>query len=327
MTAVEEMEMDVSGETFDVFSLAGISCAISSKDSQLRHILSVASPAECSKVRCHLHVAVGDGDTQRGPLHVRGAHHIVWVTFGASNVFLFDLLRCRITARVTPSLARDRAFWEDEFMPLASGLCGSAIGLLPAHSACLSFGDCGLLLAGQSGAGKSTLALALALRGMELLNDEWSYCSLRDGRLRVHAWNTPLKLLPDAVQYFPPLALLTPMRAMNGEIAIEFDPGRLFQRVRRRRSCAPRAIVFYERKPHGPSSLVVQDDAFVREYFEASLEQLPDCLGGAQQTRRSLVTAISRLPCWRFASAYKPKRAALELSQFFREQFCREGSK
>ncbi|WP_019833366.1 HPr kinase/phosphorylase [Sphingomonas sp. PR090111-T3T-6A] len=51
------------------------------------------------------------------------------------------------------------------------------------HATCVAIGGRGVLLAGGSGAGKSDLALRLIDRGAELVSDDYSQLSERDGRL------------------------------------------------------------------------------------------------------------------------------------------------
>ena len=61
-------------------------------------------------------------------------------------------------------------------------------------------------LCGPPGAGKSTLSVALARCGLSLVSDDWTYISEEADGLIAQGINAPVKLLPDAVQYFPELS-------------------------------------------------------------------------------------------------------------------------
>jgi hypothetical protein len=259
----------------------------------------------------------GDFRIRQTP-HFRGMHHLAIATFGPANVFVFDLHRRRIAARVTASLAEDETFWRLVFLPIAAGMLGAAIGILPMHSACVSHGDDGFLIAGVSGAGKSTLALALALRGLEYVSDDWSYCSLRKNVLVTRAMDAPLKLLPEAASHFPQLADYPTCISMNGERAYEVEPSMVFN-IRRRSQCYPRLCVFYERSA-GATEFTRLNKKELRDYLLKSMERLPPQLAQMQATRTQLIDRVAELPCWRFNSAGLPAQAAAELHHFFDEQ-------
>ncbi len=117
-----------------------------------------------------------------GEAHFRGLHHVVVASFGRSNVFVFDVLRRTVSANVSRVVARDHRFWKEKLIPIALGVLGSAMGLVPVHCACLESDGDGLLIAGVSGAGKSTLSVALAKSGFRYVSDDWTYISRsRDG--------------------------------------------------------------------------------------------------------------------------------------------------
>lgn len=116
------------------------------------------------------------------PPRFRGRHHLVFAIFGAANVFIFDLLKRELSATVSATTARDAHFWNAVLVPIAMGVMGPSLRVAPLHAACLAAPDQGedqrgILVTGLSGAGKSTLAVALALSGLHLISDDWTYLS------------------------------------------------------------------------------------------------------------------------------------------------------
>ena len=91
------------------------------------------------------------------------------------------------------------------FLPIAMGVLGPAVGVVPVHAACLTFDGWEMFIAGDSGAGKSTLSVALAQHGFGYISDDWSYLTLQRDQLVSHGMSVSAKLLPDAVKYFPAL--------------------------------------------------------------------------------------------------------------------------
>jgi hypothetical protein len=160
---------------------------------------------------------------------------------------LIDLRNSRALARFSPAMATDVAYWKRVIFPVLLGVIGSSVGITVLHCACVVRENGGLLLAGVSGSGKSTLALALARNGFDLLSDDWTYVTAREGRVLAWGLPTALKLLPDARTYFPELESLQPAVSLNGELAYEIDPEVVFA-VRRSFGCEPRCVIFLERE-------------------------------------------------------------------------------
>ncbi len=137
-----------------------------------------------------------------GEPHFRGLHHVVTASFGESNVFVFDILRRTLSASVSGVVAGDCGFWREKLIPIALGVLGAAMGLVPVHCACLESEGDGLLIAGVSGAGKSTLSVALSEAGFNYVSDDWTYVSQTSDGIVAHGTSAPVKLLPDAVMHF-----------------------------------------------------------------------------------------------------------------------------
>jgi hypothetical protein len=249
-------------------------------------------------------------------------HHVIVASFGAANVFVFDLRRRVVTAKVSQAVAADAEFWQRALLPIAAGNFGAAIGLLPLHSACLSRNGDGMFIVGESGAGKSTLAVALAQQNFDYISDDWTYCTVTEGALIAHGTAARVKLLPDAARHFPLLSEHEVHTSMNGELAFEVRADEVFGAHLRKR-CTPRMLVFYCRtvgtaEPF--SRFTPLDSAAARCYMEGSVERLPSQLAEAAATRAALMNTVAELPCWKFECSGTPGFIAQELETFFEQR-------
>ncbi|MGE0405763.1 MAG: hypothetical protein AB7O65_05640 [Candidatus Korobacteraceae bacterium] len=250
----------------------------------------------------------------------RGRDHLLFASFGAGNVFTFDLLRREITASISEGLARNSSFWQSTLLPIAIGVLGPSLGIAPLHCACLTAGNSGLLLAGVSGAGKSTLAAAMGQSGFDLLSDDWTYISARpeSDDLHAHGLTVPVKLLPDAVNHFPELRGQTLGLAMNGEMSFEVDPAVL--NIRSAESCVPSRLIFVRRISPPELRLTPVEPNLACEFFLRSAERLPPELTGAAHRRSSIIDRIASLECWLFSYGGPPHPAARFLHTWHMER-------
>jgi HPr Serine kinase C-terminal domain len=260
-------------------------------------------------------VAAGCTKPRRRP-HFRGLHHIVVASFGESDVFVFDLLRRTVRGVISETTAQDALFWNATMLPIAVGVLGATVGVLPVHCACLSNQGEGLLIAGTSGAGKSTLSVALAQHGFDFVSDDWTYLSHQDGRLLAHGMSTPVKLLPDAVRHFPLLEGQTLRHTLNGELAYEVS-AELDVGARVISRCKPRRVIFLVRSDEPTSELISIPTTQTRAYLEASVEQLPPQLASVARQRATLMRRLAELPCWTYRYGGTPQFAARELKRLF----------
>jgi len=236
----------------------------------------------------------------------RGMDHLVFATFGCDR-FNFDLRRKRITGVVCQQTAQDEKFWNLVFLPIAIGVMGCMIGVVPMHCACLEWKGQGVLVAGISGAGKSTLSAAMAQYGFAFVSDDWTYISAANNDLVAHGLNVPLKLLSDARRFF----LLSESdfgRSMNGEWAFEFDASKIAAKVKT--STRPKHVLLLERSEQGSPQFNPLDPQLVRDFFERSSERLPPCLEEGRRLRSQVIDAVANLGCWRFSYSGSPHEAA-----------------
>lgn len=266
-----------------------------------------------------MHVRVTDRkDDSRMAPHFRGLRHLVIASFGAANVFVFDLARRKVLATVTEEVAGDQLFWGRLLLPIAMGVLGAAVGVVPVHCACLAADGAGLLIAGASGAGKSTLTVALAQSGFTFLSDDWTYLSQRSGHLTAHGMSIPAKLLPDSERFFPFLADYPVRPALNLELAFELPPEDLGSRVEL--SCEPRWFLFLQRAPVEGCRLERVSAEEARQYVDRSVERLPPELTDVEQRRTAIMARVSALSCWKLTYGGRPEIAVNGLQQFIAQQ-------
>jgi hypothetical protein len=297
---------------------AGAGCDLQTTSSELARVLELLSiPADRSNLnRFSVRVAVDEASGEpAGAPHFRGLHHVVIASFGSSNVFVFDILRRTLSASISRAVAQDYHFWKEKLIPIALGVLGTAMGLVPVHCACLESEGDGLLIAGVSGAGKSTLSVALAESGFNYISDDWTYISQRRQGIAAHGTSAPVKLLPDAVKHFQTLQQHRLQTSMNGELAYEVDIANVFG-AKVERECEPRWLVFLERMQQGGAEFTPMTSADARTYINSCVERLPAQLSQAAEMREQTIERVSLLPCWRFRYGGTPQFATKHLWEF-----------
>jgi hypothetical protein len=314
MMTIDETSLGYRG----ALELAGTRCEVLSNSRPLMSALGAwnAEVTEKSPITFSIQILVNEdlADTSGRP-HFRGLHHVVIASFGAANVFIFDLLRRKVAATVSGKIARDTRFWNEVLLPITMGVLGATIGVVPVHCACLSENGDGLLLAGSSGVGKSTLSVALAQVGYDYISDDWTFLRQEGEKLVAHGLSPIVKLLPDAIGHFPQLAEHRVHTSLNSELAYEVSMSDTFG-ASVMRQCEPRCFVFLERSPVPGSEFDAITPEQASEYIASSVERLPDQLAAAELTRKEVIRQISRLSCWRFRYGGTPKFAAQEIRKF-----------
>jgi hypothetical protein len=247
--------------------------------------------------------------------HFRGLHHLVFATIGSYELFVFDLCRRQVVGAVSQCSASEPSFWNSLWLPITVGVMGTTVGVVPVHSACLDLNGKALLIAGASGAGKSTLSVALARCGFSLVSDDWTYISEEADGLIAHGINAPVKLLPDAIQYFPELSERRPRMWFNGELAFEveheeFSKNSVALRPR------PHWLLFLERTSESGCDFVPYSTADAQAFFESSAERLPDQVPDASITRSSVIRSIANCRCWHLRTGESPQTTADAVRKF-----------
>ena len=252
------------------------------------------------------------------PAYFRGSGHLVFGFVPPGSFITYDLLRKYVRAVLSTKAACDDSFWRTLLVPITIGILGTSVNVVPLHCACLERNGNGLLIAGDSGVGKSTLTAALTERGHALISDDWTYFSKEQSAVVAHGLCSPIKLLPDAVQFFRELRELTPAISLNGELAYEVDPGR-FAGSTVKNSSRPSRIFFLERTFRPGCHFVSYPPELVREFFEKSAERLPDELVAAKTVRSTIIRALSTLPSWVIRTGESPQQTSVAIDQFILE--------
>jgi hypothetical protein len=297
---------------------AGARCDLQTNSDQLAQLLDRLSVPAAASGSGHftMRIVVDESlNEAAGKPHFRGLHHVVSASFGESNVFVFDILRRTLSARVSGEVAGDCRFWREKLIPIALGVLGAAMGLVPVHCACLESDGSGLLVAGVSGAGKSTLSVALSEAGFSYVSDDWTYISQTSDGIIAHGTSAPVKLLPDAAMHFQNLQGRSLQISMNGELAYEIDIAKTFG-VATKRECEPRWLLFLERMKENGAELTPISSTAARSYVSSSVERLPAQLCEAAALRERTIERVARLPCWRFRYGGTPQFAAEQLVKF-----------
>lgn len=245
----------------------------------------------------------------------RGTEHLVFATFGSRTFFTFDLLRNYVVGVVPSHRTHDRAFWQRILIPIMIGVMGPSVGIAPLHCACLVRKSEGIMISGLSGAGKSTLSVALAQCGFNLLSDDWTYVTQLNSGLTAFGLSVPVKLLPDAPQFFPDLNQFTPAPSLNGELAYEVNAVDAFH-VGQATNCTPRRFFLLQRSLNPACtfrSLATRD---VNNWLEQSAERLPKRLAAAHNRRRAIIHEVAKLESFVFETGLSPHASAQALKDF-----------
>jgi len=253
-------------------------------------------------------------NTEAAP-HFRGLHHLVFAVFNQRETFSFDLSRNAMFGVVSPETAQDDRFWNRLLLPIAIGVLGTMIEVVPFHAACLDESGRALMIVGPSGSGKSTLAVALAKRGFSLVADDWTYITLDSGQLRAHGLRAPVKLLPTATDFFPELGRFEPAKSLNGEIAYEVDAAEAFS-AQFRLVSEPSQLLFLQRVEEPVCDFSRFSGGEAKRFFETSAERLPAEFASAAAKRSQTIDELTKLDCWLIRTGLPPDATAQAVRRF-----------
>lgn len=247
--------------------------------------------------------------------YFRALEHLYYGTFGPCDSMLVDQRNRRVVAKMSLPTACDASYWKRVILPCLVGITSACVGVTPVHCACVVKSYMGLLIHGESGSGKSTLALSLSLNGFSYLADDCTYVSDTKGGLRCWGLPAPLKLLPNAVAYFPQLGGITPSESLNGELAFEVDPAEVFG-VLRQPSCEPHWLVFIERNQEAASEFRTISSAEAARRLADELEVLPPCIAAQRDHQLEVIDRLVQRECRVLRHGLEPDRLATVLAEF-----------
>ena len=308
----------ISGRCTSVFEFGGSCFRLLCPEEELHDILGEDTDVTgAGDVELEIEISVNrqlaSGNRERALFRGRG--HLVVAVFD-EEVFVFDLLRRKVHASVSTETCRSLSFWRGLLLPIALGVLGPTVGVIPVHAACLK-ADRGVMLVGNSGAGKSTLSVALAKRGWNFISDDWTYLKAKEGGLVANGVGAPVKLLPDAKNHFPELGSLVPQRSLNGELAFEVDSTAVLN-LRKMTSTKPQLVIFIDRGSSAERlEPISQEEVF--GYFSQSLERLPTALSNVEATRERTIRELSKLDAFQYCYQGTPDEGASRLEHLLME--------
>ena len=245
--------------------------------------------------------------------YVRGLNHLVFAGFDAGSSLLANLRTRLVIGRFSPAMAADTAYWRSIIFPMLLSVVSGSVGLAELHACCVAKNQRGLVLIGPSRSGKSTLAMALTASGFRLLSDDRVFCSVRQGELQAWGIPRPLKLRPEAAQWFDEFRHREPTDMQNGELVFHCDPNRRFGRQPLPK-CQPTLLVFLERQEDPGFSITRL------QHSEAKTRIERDLLAEAPEVAKEQAKIIDRLlsvPRWHLKYGGRPQDIAEQLSAVF----------
>lgn len=252
----------------------------------------------------------------------RGRREYAHADYGAHGSVWFDLKAREVNGVLSSEMVAEPELFRRSVLAVIAGILAPALGVLALHAGCIARNGKGILIAAPSGNGKSTMTLTLARRGWELLSDDWTFLAGSGSGLRAWGMQTALKLLPDAVRFFPELSGLPVGVAMNGEESFEFDPWRMFG-VRRALEASPVAVMLLERNPQ-PASFCCRIEAVradeARRALMSDIESQPEEITGGRDCLDAILDELSHAPAFRATIAGEPAALAAEIDAFLREE-------
>jgi len=255
----------------------------------------------------------------------RGRSEYVHADYGPDGSVWFDLNERAVLGVVSDDLIANEELFRRAVLAVIAGILAPSLGLIGLHAGCVVRNGNAVLLAAASGVGKSTMSLALALRGWSLLSDDWTFVAMTPTGLQAWGMWTSLKLLPDAVRYFPGLATQSPAPALNGEMSYEIDPWAFF-RIGRAIDAKLTALILLERDP---GDCIASGCRFencgpeeTRTALLQEVEEQPKEICVESDCLPSLLERLCALPSFRARVSGHPAAIAADLDSFLMEQVC-----
>lgn len=260
----------------------------------------------------------GHCDGSTGSPQFRARDYFAMARFSDADTVWFNLRTRRAYGLFSDETISDEFRWYKDILPTILGILAPVIDVVPVHAACLAKGGAGVLLAGRSGVGKSTLTVTLAQYGYSMLADDWTYLAETENNIGAWSVPVPVKLLPDAIDYFPELTSYSCGQSLNGEIAYEVSPQACFK-LSRESSCEIRHIVLLERhKESGVSiSPITAEEAI--DHLRSEIEPLIGPLSSAHRRQTELLKKLSSAACLRASFNASPQEVARAIDRVLRD--------
>ena len=143
-----------------------------------------------------------------------------WLTASDGDSMLAACIdRGSALALVSETLVADESRFRHEIVECATLVLVSQRDRTPMHASAVARNDVAVAFVGRSGEGKSTLTYACLCRGFDLLSEDVLHCSRRPS-MRYWGNGGQVRLLPDAIRWFPELNAIEPRLLENGKVKL-----------------------------------------------------------------------------------------------------------
>jgi len=133
----------------------------------------------------------------------------------------------------------------------------------------------------------------------------------------MRAWGlpTPVKLLPDAVNYFAELSLTRSSLVFERRVGAQRWIPTEISNVERCLSCAPRWLVFLERKEDSPPVIKPVSVWEAASRLVADLETMPPLIFDQYEYQLETIHRLVDRECWVVQHGLKPRPLSLLLAE------------
>ncbi len=208
----------------------------------------------------------------------RSLNNIFHIACGDSSFGVADLNRGLGIGFFSPEMVKDASFFRSTFLECLFYVLVVRLSHTPIHASCVCLDGRGVLLCGASRTGKSTLAYACAKLRMQIVTDDVVHLCPDPENHGLQLWGNPwnLRLLPDAVRFFPELAGEELKPRSDHELYLEINVPSYFPDSASV-SCQPEFLLFLERRHTSRPSLspISQERAFQRLQRDVFLDEEP----------------------------------------------------
>lgn len=196
-----------------------------------------ALPPELIASAPPLEVTLVERPSTSPPGRMRVRYGSGWLTASDGDSMLSACLdRGAALALVSPQLVADADRFRHEIVECAALVLVSQRDRTPMHASAVARDGVAVAFVGRSGGGKSTLTYACLRRGFDLLSEDVLHCSQQAGR-RYWGNGGQVRLLPDAIRWFPELSRIEPRLLENGKTKLVVPVGRNALSVRKVHFC------------------------------------------------------------------------------------------
>ncbi len=249
------------------------------------------------------------------PPTFRSQGHLMSVVLDRENFASLDLAAGFAFGWATTSTAENQDYFRQCLLDVMVYPLLEVRHLITLHAACVTYGDKGILLAGDSGAGKTSLSYACARRGWTFVSDDASAYRRAAETPMVIGHPQKFRFREPVLELFPELQDFDALRTY-GKLEVRTH---LLEHVKTANESPLDAIVFLNRADHegGPPVLhpVSEEEVWKRLSFSVWAVQMP-----AFEDRLNALRRLLGVPA--FEMRYSAMSPAIDLLEDFAGQLC-----